>query len=260
MASFNHYNHHGQLIRSSIFDFTRETTLLKQVLDKIRLYSINFISKDDLELYRYGKQVYDHLDSSHERMYFMEDHADVIRLTKESEDQFLRECICSTSLLVLLEALEEIPLHLPKPNTNTRVPASVNLKPLQELHQKTLDHIDKSTGASLLGTSRPTFDKHVSSRFKSYSESYLWCMDKYGPTLNLERQIFVNHLIHIFDILTGKHDHQISRFTRSHNPSKRWTHRSPGMAIRLMSESLGVHLPKKILQNIIQDHLLMRDS
>ena len=261
MASFNHYNNHGQLIRSSIFDFTRETALLKQVLDKIRLYSINFISKDDLEVYRYGKQVYDHLDSSHERMYFMEDYADVIRLTKESEEQFLSKCISSSSLLILLEALEEIPLHLPKPNTGTRaVPASVNLKPLQELHQKALDHIDKSTGASLLGTSRPTFDKHISSRFKSQSESYLWCMGNYGPTLNLERQAFINEVIDWFDFLTGKYDDQIINHTNSRTPGKRLTHKSPAYAIRLISESLGFHLPQKILQSIIEDHLLMRDS
>jgi hypothetical protein len=261
MASFNHYNHHGQLIRSSIFDFTRETTLLKPVLDKISLYSINFISKDDLEVYRYGKQVYDHLESSHERMYFMIDHDDVINRSKEHEHQFLSKCISSSSLVILLEALEEIPLHLPKPNIKARaIPTSINLNALQKKHHETLNYVDKSTGASLLGISRPTFDKHVSSRFKSQSESYLWCMGKYGPTLNLERQAFINEVIDWFDFLTGKYDDQIINHTNSRTPGKRFTHKSPAYAIRLISESLGLHLPQKILQSIIEDHLLMRDS
>jgi hypothetical protein len=261
MASFNHYNHHGQLIRSSIFDFTRETTLLKQVLDKIRLYSINFISKEDLEVYKYGTQVHDCLDGHHDVIHLMKDSDAAITKAKEHDQQFLIKCISRSSLLILLEALEKIPLHLPKPNTGTRaIPTSINLKPLQKKHHETLDHIDKLNGAYLLDVSRPTFDKHVSSRFKSHSESYLWMIEHHDLSLNLERQVFVNDLIHFFDILTGKHDHQISRFTRSRNPSKRWTHRSAGMAIRLISESLKIHLPRKILQSIIEDHLLMRDS
>lgn len=256
MASFNHYNHHGQLIRSSIFDFTREMNLLKQSLDKISLYSINFISKEDLEVYRYGKQACDNLGGHHDLTHPMIDHENVINRSKEHEHQFFSSTISSSSLLLLLEALEEIPLHLPKPNINTRVPASINLKPLQKAHHESLDHIDKSMGTSLLGISRPTFDKHISSRFKSYSESYLWCMGSYGPTLNLERQAFINKIIIWYNFLTGKYDNQISRKP----PGKRWTHTSHTYAIRLISESLKIHLPQKILQSIIEDHILMRDS
>jgi hypothetical protein len=243
MTAFNYYDNNHQLIRRSIY-FTKELLELKQVVNRITLYSSHFINKNNIKVYDVGLRVIIKLDLSKETIDLDPNHNFTMIDASDFELLYIKTCPTIDSLNLLIKALDKVPLYIPVPiKPDQRLPSFINPLQLNDRHSKSLNHISKKSIASLTGISRPTVDKYLSNLYDRPHHSYLWNMCTPNPSCNFERQEVVNRIMfRVNDLMSSG------------------THRSVRYTARLIVNSLYIKLPLSVVYPIIKDHLDYRNS